>query len=395
VKLVERNTTERKTMTPAERQALKSAISESSAYKAHLASNPGDYSASWSTAKLQQLALEWNISPKAIADEVIQAAYNALEEAPKAAAIVAAHSIPASDTTGAAAKLAALIGELAGQALNPAQISAMIDEKIKAALASVPSVRLEVKSADGVIRNVDCHQHPLFKRLLTACMSRQANGVQPNIWLAGPAGSGKTHACHMVADALGIAFHSNGALSQPYELLGFIDAGGAYHRTPFREAYEHGGVYCFDEVDGSDNSALLALNAALANGSATFPDATVKRHSDTVIIGTANTFGLGATADYVGRAKIDGAFLDRFPVKFSWGYDTALEINISGNEIWAKRVIAARQRAQVAGLKVIISPRSSIAGAALLVQGWTEDEVAEFTYLASLSKEQRKQVEGA
>lgn len=290
--------------------------------------------------------------------------------------------------------LAGLIAQIAGQSLNPEQVARIVDERITEALKGVPAVRIECKGFDGQIRNVDGHQHPAFKRLLTAASSRMANGYAPNVWLAGPAGSGKTHAGHMLADAMGLAFHLNGAISMPHELLGFIDAAGNYHRTPFRDAYEHGGIYMFDEVDGSDNSAILALNAALANGHATFPDMKIKRHPACIIVASANTWGLGATAEYVGRAKIDAAFLSRFPVRIGWEYDTALEVAISGNEQFARRVIAARERARAAGLKVLIDPRASQAGAALIAAGMKPDEAAEFTYLANLSKDQRKIVEG-
>lgn len=316
--------------------------------------------------------------------------------APVRGDLFAATSAPAAAPVAndAASQLASLIAQMAGSAINPETVARIVDERINAALASIPSVKIECKGFDGVSRDVAGHQHPLFKTLLRAASSRMANGFAPNVWIAGPAGSGKTHAGHMLADALGLPFHLNGALSMAFELLGFIDAGGNYHRTPFREAYENGGVYMFDEVDGSDNAALLALNAALANGHAAFPDMAIKRHPDCIIIGSANTWGLGATAEYVGRAKIDAAFLSRFPVRLNWQYDTALEIAISGNEGFARRVIAARERAAQAGVKVLIDPRASQAGAALIAAGMTSDEAANLTYLANLSADQRRIVEG-
>lgn len=294
----------------------------------------------------------------------------------------------------AASQLAGLIAQLAGQSINPETVARIVDERITTALASVPSVRIECKAPDGQTRAIDGHQHPQFKRLLTAAVSRNTDGHHPNIWLAGPAGSGKTYAGKMVAHAMGLPFVFNGALANAFELLGFIDAGGTYHRTAFREAFEHGGVYMFDEVDGSDNSALLALNAALANGAAQFPDGRIERHPDCVILASANTWGLGATAEYVGRSKIDAAFLDRFGVRFHWDYDAALETAISGNEGFARRVILARERARAAGLKVLITPRASQAGAALIAAGMTTDEAAELTYLANLTADQRRIVEG-
>ena len=304
---------------------------------------------------------------------------------------VPAYVPPANDM---AAQLATLLAGIAGQSLNAESIGKIVDERINAALSAVPAVRYEVKGYNGEVRNLDGHKHPRFATLLKAATSRMANGYAPNIWIAGPAGSGKTHAAHMIAEALGASFHLNGAISMPHELLGFIDAGGTYHGTPFRDAYENGGVYMFDEVDGSDNAALLALNAALANGHCAFPDKSVTRHKDCLILASANTWGLGATADYVGRTKIDSAFLSRFPVRLDWQYDTALEIAISGNASFARRVIAARERARTAGLKVLIDPRASQAGAALIANGMTETEAADFTYLANLSAEQRKIVEG-
>lgn len=304
---------------------------------------------------------------------------------------VPAYVPPANDMAN---QLATLLAGIAGQALNADSIAKIVDERINAALAAVPAVRYEVKGFDGKVRSLDGHKHPRFSALLKAATSRMANGYAPNVWIAGPAGSGKTHGGHMLADSLGASFHLNGAISMPHELLGFIDAGGKYHGTPFRQAYEFGGVYMFDEVDGSDNAALLALNAALANGHCAFPDASVVRHKDCIILASANTWGLGATAEYVGRTKIDAAFMSRFPVRLAWDYDVALEIAISGNATFARRVIAARERAKAAGLKVLIDPRASQAGAALIANGMSETEAADFTYLANLTTEQRRIVEG-
>ena len=273
-------------------------------------------------------------------------------------------------------------------------VMASVMQAVEARLETVSTVRIEIARNGVAVGASEGHHHPLFSTLCKALAARQSDGLAPSVWIAGPAGSGKTYAAKTFAKAAGLAFHFNGALSMPHELLGFVDAAGTYHRTPFREAFEHGGVYVFDEVDGSDNSALLALNAALANGRASFPDRAVDRHPDCVIIATANTWGLGGTAEYVGRSKIDAAFLDRFGVRLLWSYDVALEIAISGNPDFARRVQAARERARAAGLKVLISPRATMAGAALIAGGMTADEAAALTYLANLAPEQIKQIEG-
>lgn len=149
-----------------------------------------------------------------------------------------------------------------------------------------------------------------------------------NIWLAGPAGSGKTTAARKLAEAMGLPFEFNGAIDTEYKLSGFVDANGRVISTAFRRIWEFGGVYLFDECDASMAGALLAFNAALANGHAAFPDGTIKRHQNCYIIAAANTWGFGGDANYVGRAKLDAAFLDRF-VTLSWDYDQDLERKIA------------------------------------------------------------------
>jgi MoxR-like ATPase len=279
--------------------------------------------------------------------------------------------------------------------MDEQRIAAIVDQRINHALAGIPSLRIEVKGGDGVTREVEGHQHPKFKQLLMACTARRVGNRPLNVWISGPAASGKTYAAQQVAKAMGLKFYFHASVTASFEVLGWKDAGGTYHRTHFRDAFEHGGVILLDEVDGWDANATMALNAALENGLCAFPDAIVERHADCIVIAAGNTWGLGATADYVGRNKLDGAFLDRFHVRLDWQYDVALEIAISGNEKWTRRVQAARERARAAGLKVLITPRASQAGAALIEAGMTMDEAAELTYLANLTKEQRKMVEGA
>jgi hypothetical protein len=302
---------------------------------------------------------------------------------------------PATNTP--AEQLAKLLEQLTPQApqLDEAAIEAVIDRKVKDALAGVPSITIKLQREPGkAAEPLPGLHHKLFPDLLQVIAARTAAGKPLNIWIAGPAASGKTSAAMKVAEALERRFYGNGAVTFAEQLFGFIDAHGVYHTTAFRNAYEHGGVYVFDDTDGSDANATTAFNMGLENGVCPFPDRMVERHPDCVIIATANTWGAGATADYVGRNKLDGAFLDRFGVKLPWDYDVALESAVSGNPEWAQRVIAARARARAAGLKVLITPRASIAGAALIAQGMSADKAASYTYLANLTAEQRRMVEG-
>lgn len=256
-------------------------------------------------------------------------------------------------------------------------VGASLDGRIAAAIksATLPT-RIAFKHADEAEYRDLGVQHRLFPDLLRFLRLRDNKGRRFNVWIAGPAGSGKTSAAEAAADALGLKFYPQGAVSAEHILFGFTDANGKTHRTPFREAWEHGGVFLLDEADGCDPVALLALNAALANGVCTFPDAVLKRHADCAIVGTANTWGTGPTAEYVGRSRLDAACMDRFRLRLDWGYDEALEAAMVGETgaPWAKFVSDLRRKAQEIGAKVMLTPRLTIAGAALLADGATLED---------------------
>lgn len=235
--------------------------------------------------------------------------------------------------------------------------------------------------------------HKAFPSLLRALQAKQ------NIYLVGGAGTGKTTGAEHAAAALGLPFYFNGAIDTEYKLLGFTDAMGRVVSRPFREAFINGGVYLFDEVDASFPSALLAFNAALANGTCDFPDGCHKRHEDFYCIAAANTFGHGATSQFSGRSKLDGAFLDRF-VTIEWNTDEALEQHLALANIenqltgrkWISFVRDCRERATKAGLMVTISPRASIAGCKLLQAGFLWEEVAEMAVRKGLPNAQWEKI---
>lgn len=229
-------------------------------------------------------------------------------------------------------------------------------------------------------------QHAQFPLLLQVMQTKMP------IWLPGPAGSGKTTAAANVAKALSIAFHHTGAVDNVYQLLGFIDAGGTYHRTEFREAYENGGVFLWDEVDGSNPAALVAFNAAIENGHCAFPDKVVAKHADCYFIAAANTYGQGATHEYVGRNKMDAATLDRF-VMLDWQYDETLERAIAGDNEWTSYVQKMRRAAKSAGVKHLITPRASIRGNMLLAAGVPKSAVVNMTVRKGLSDDQWSMIE--
>lgn len=215
------------------------------------------------------------------------------------------------------------------------------------------------------------------------------------VYLAGPAGSGKSTAAYKVAEALGIPFESKsvGLQSSEVSLLGYQDANGQLVKTPLRKTFEEGGVFLLDEVDAGSPHVLVVLNQLLANGLCSFPDMTVRAHETFRMIAGANTFGTGASREYVGRQQLDGATLDRFAF-IEWSYDHAMERTFIGlepgvqeaseyrinpnadredatarAEKWDKRVMQLREKIAEQHVRHIIGTRALIYGRRLLDAG--------------------------
>lgn len=282
---------------------------------------------------------------------------------------------PAPVVNDVASQMAALLSQLTANSVSPATIEAAVQKAVKEALerhtVSHRIVTPELPPIDVGI------QHKHFPKLLKMANARMRDGSRLNVWVHGPAGSGKTTAARNVAKALSLPFYFNGSIDQAYKLTGYCDAHGKYNTTAFRQAWEHGGVYLFDEIDGSSPTAFLELNAALANGLATFPDRadSVPRHKDCIIIAGANTIGLGGTIEYVGRMRLDAASLDRF-VFLDWPIDEALERALCANVEWSAKVQASRGKLKSAAIKgAMISPRATQYGEALLAAGLSESDV--------------------
>jgi MoxR-like ATPase len=226
-------------------------------------------------------------------------------------------------------------------------------------------------------------------RSLETILKAVSAGVHP--FLVGPAGSGKTTLAKQIAEALGRPFYMQARVSSEYKLTGFIDATGKAVQTDFRRAFEHGGVFLFDEIDASDADALTAFNAPLANGWADFPDGQVQMHKDFVAIAAGNTFGKGANREYVGRQQLDAATLDRFAI-FEIDYDEKLELVLAGNDDWTRYVQSVRAAVAKERVRHVVSPRASISGARLLAAGLTRKEVEEATIWKGMAEAERNRI---
>jgi hypothetical protein len=264
-------------------------------------------------------------------------------------------------------------------------------ELIKQHAAGPATVKIDLVTEARDVR-FEGAMHREFPKLLAAVSQRV------NVMMVGPAGSGKTTAAQKVAKALGLPFYFTGAINSEYKLTGFIDAQGRIVSTAFRKAFVEGGVFLFDEMDGSLPAATLAFNAATANRVYDFPDGSFEAHPNFIALAACNTYGNGASRQYVGRNQLDAATLDRYAT-LDWNYDEALEAAIMGlprpggapvpkdiaplkadrlNDVvrdWVQRVQRVRKAIDKLKVRHVVSPRASQIGSKLLAAGWTWDDV--------------------
>lgn len=242
-----------------------------------------------------------------------------------------------------------------------------------------PATRVKIVTPNSeTVESIGLH-HCQFEEVLTAVQCG-------NVCLVGPAGSGKTTLVGQIAKALGLPFYFTGAITSEFKLTGFINAQGNIVRTPFRDAYENGGVFLFDEMDASTPQAVLAFNNGLANDAMDFPDACVPRHKDFYCVAAANTFWTGADLMYVGRNQLDAASLDRFTF-IEFNYDERLELLLGPDRGFTRLVQAYRKAAQELKIAHVISPRASIVGGKLLKAGMPADRVIQVQVLKGLRGE--------
>jgi cobaltochelatase CobS len=219
--------------------------------------------------------------------------------------------------------------------------------------------------------------------LLIAAMKAGVNAA-----LVGPAGSGKTTAAAMAAEALGKGFEavSFGPTTSKSDLFGMRDANGKYHDTGLVRSARDGKVFLGDELDAGHPGIITGINMVLANEHFSTVDGMLTKHAAFCAIFGMNTFGRGRDRKYVGRNQLDAASLDRLFV-IEWNYDEGLEAWLAGvtdypspsfdvteggtmgKADWFRRVIAVRRAVEALGLEIIVSPRATENGNKLFAAG--------------------------
>lgn len=174
----------------------------------------------------------------------------------------------------------------------------------------------------GVQKKVEGIAHEKFETILKYVAMNEP------VMLSGSAGTGKNVIAKQVAEALGLDFYFSNAVTQEYKITGYGDANGEYVKTQFFDAFTKGGLFLLDEMDASCPEALIVLNCAIANGYFDFPViGRMEAHPNFRVMANANTYGTGATMEYVGRNQLDGATLNRFAI-VEVDYDKRIEDNV-------------------------------------------------------------------
>ncbi|GAA1296700.1 AAA family ATPase [Saccharothrix xinjiangensis] len=291
--------------------------------------------------------------------------------------------------------LPGVVDEVSEEALNSVR-GAIRDEAEKAFAQYAPNVVTVVLPQGGEVE-LGADTHAVLPELLVALHARC------HVLLVGPAGTGKSMLAKHAAGALGLEFQalSLGPTTPMSKVFGYYDAHGQYRDTPFRRAFEHGGVMLLDELDNGHPGLLAELNQALALGLCAFADRMVDAHEDFRLVATGNTYGTGGDRQYVGRQTLDSATLDRFVV-IDVPIDEGLEERIAlrhapshpdaVHELLAE-VRDLRELVEEKKLPVLFSPRTSIDGAKLLEAGATLDQVIRWRVVRGLSDAHRRALE--
>ena len=228
-----------------------------------------------------------------------------------------------------------------------------------------------------------------------------------NVYLVGPAGTGKTTLAEQVAAALSLPFGTLSCHAQMTgtALFGYLDAQGRYVSTDYRrmatgDGSDKGpGLFLMDEIDNGNANITAALNTGLANGHVSFPDGIRDIASEHVFMASANTYGTGATVKYIGRNALDAATLDRF-VQVMIDYDEDLEREIAEQYgqvglDWCGRIHAYRRSAAEHNIDHILSTRAVKDGAMMLAAGFTVEQVLTMRVFRGLGPDQVAKVRTA
>lgn len=238
-------------------------------------------------------------------------------------------------------------------------MSANVDEQTVRSIVSEEVAKLggigkkiEVKVGNLQAQTIEGVLHDCFQTVLKCAAARM------NIYLHGPAGTGKSTLAEHIAKALNLPFEWCQALQDKSEFEGFVDANGVYHETAFYRAFKNGGVFLMDELDSTAAEVLVPFNGATAQRKFCFPNGEkVEAHKDFICLAAGNTKGRGGNEAYNGRFQLDASTLDRFAFVF---VDYCKEIDLAscfGDKELLGKFELLREHIAVSNLPYTVTPR--------------------------------------
>ena len=257
----------------------------------------------------------------------------------------------------------------------------LLEKHIVETFGVLPQIH-EVKSPAGT-HKVEGTVHECFDKVLNL-----VNADVP-VFLSGAAGTGKNVICKQIAESLGLNFYFTNAVTQEYQLKGFIDANGTFHDTQFYKAFTEGGLFFLDEMDGSIPETLIILNAAIANRYFDFPTGKVEANPNFRVIAAGNTVGTGADIEYTGRFQLDASSLDRFAL-IAVDYSPAIENAVTnGNDELCSFARKFREIINKSGIRCLCTYRA-LERISKLESSFALDEVLEMSLTKGLKKDDLK-----
>lgn len=134
------------------------------------------------------------------------------------------------------------------------------------------------------------------------------------VYIYGPAGTGKTTIARKYAEKLGLKVYGYCSGCDSYQFKGFEDVAGNYKYSLVEKWFKNGGMLILDELDNYQASVLVELNDYLNRGTTKITLANgeeITRHKNTYVVATGNTDGSGATMEYHSRDRLDASVLSR------------------------------------------------------------------------------------
>lgn len=254
--------------------------------------------------------------------------------------------------------LIAALKNLRGGAVDVAKVREIVAEELSKLVAT--DAKKAAKVIEAAKKN-NSKKDEVYCAKFQRIVAKVSRGN--NVYLYGPAGSGKSHTAEQVAEALGLDFYGQTTIQFAHDVRGYGDAEGNFQETPFYKAFAFGGLYFQDEYDRSNAEAAIVLNSALANGWYDFPIVgRVEAHPNFRFMAAGNTLLTGADEEYVTGQEIDASSRDRFAYFFEIDYSHEVELHIAhGNDNIVSFVEDVRQAVKQTGIKHVVSYRATAA----------------------------------